>query len=200
MDDKNKPSCAELREKILCVALAKKCDKIQERMHREFSSVLLKWEKVLFDYVSVSMKLSSLTKLTEEQRKINDARKVLRDSAEVIEHTASQFEEMWELMEHAMSVSTVNNGWLENAATYDRHLADIRMALEPMLIFSADRETIETVRKMVNQVSDIQTKTSALTVRVQEASTEQMRQSSAQMDAYLNKKLAEYEAKAEKDE
>lgn len=198
MDDKDTAMCAELREKILCVALAKKCDKIQERIHQEFSIILSKWEKVLFEYVSVSIKLSSLTKLSEQQRKICDARTMLRESAAVIQQTSNQFDEMWQLVEQAMTVSTVNNGWMANAATYDRHLVDIKMALEPMLIFSEDRETMETVRKMVNQVTDIRTKMNALTERVQEASIDQLRLSSSRMDVYLDKKLTENDSSAEK--
>lgn len=192
MDDKTKPSgSGELREKIMCVALAKKCDRIEDRIHKEFTHALFRWEKVLYDYVNVAIKLSALTKLTEEQRKIGDARNVLRESVDIIKHTAAQFEEMWTLMGKAMNVSKVNNGWLENTTIYDRHLADIRMALEPMLIFSADREIMETVRRMVNQVSDIQIKLNALTSRVQEATGEQMRQSSSQLDEFVSKKLGE---------
>lgn len=175
-------SSAELRQAIMVVAMNKKCEKIQQKIHQEFTKTLNEWEKVLFDYVNVTLKLSSLTDLAEQQKRIGGIRSLLKDSTDIIKSVSNQFDKIWDMIETALPISTIDNTWIESIMSYDKHLIDIKKSLEPVMIFSPDRDTIEIVRTMVSQVTDIQAKLNVLSLKIREQSAEKIYTSSARLE------------------
>lgn len=189
--DEDKRTNEELRQSILFIALNKKCNRIQEKIHQEFIGTLQKWEMVLFEYIRAATKLASLSELTAQQNGIDEVRNSLKDCTGAIQEATNQFDDMWQVLEKALTVATINDGWIEHVSAYEQHLSNIRNALEPMAMFAPDRLTTDTVSKMVHQIVDVQTKLNALSARIEEAGTERMRHSSARMNAYLDRKLRE---------
>lgn len=187
-------SCAKLRTALLKIALEKKCEKIQKDIHIEFTNLLAKWEKVLLEYITVATQLSKLSIVAKKHSRIGEIREMLKTCADVVQRTSIQFDEMWKLMERALVETTMNARWIDQIRTYNSHLIDIKKALEPIMIFTPDRQTMDTVRKMVDQVQEINIKLDALTSRVDFACIHKIRESSEQMTEYLSVKLQEIEA------
>lgn len=180
----DKMSSAELRHALMAVAMNKKREKIQQKIHEEFTKSLNEWEKVLFDYVNVTLKLSSLTELSEQQKRIGGVRSLLKDSTDIIKSVSDQFNKIWEMIEIALPISTIDDTWIESIMSYDKHLVDIKKSLEPVMIFSPDRDTIETVRTLVSQVTDIQAKLNVLSLKIREQSTEKICTSSTRLEIH----------------
>lgn len=187
----DKMSSAELRQALMVVAMNKKSEKIQQKIHEEFTKSLNEWEKVLFDYVNVTLKLSTLIELSEQQKRIGSVRSLLKDSTDIIKSVSDQFNKIWEMIEIALPISTIDDTWIESIMSYDKHLVDIKKSLEPVMIFSPDRDTIETVRTMVSQVTDIQAKLNVLSLKIREQSTEKIRTSSTKLENHREEEIIE---------
>lgn len=191
-------SCAKLRSAILKLALEKKCEKIQKDVHIEFTKLLAKWEKVLLEYITVATQLSKLLMSAKKHSRLAEIREMLKTCDDVVQKTSRQFDEMWKLMEKALIETTMNARWIDQIKTYNSHLIDIKKALEPIMIFTPDRQIMDTVRKMAEQVEEINIKLNALTSRVDFACIHKIRESSEQMAQYLSVKLQEIEAANER--
>lgn len=165
-------SAKQLRQAFLTVVFNKRSDKLQQKIQNQITTTLKEWEVVMYDYVNIITKLNQLTEIAEQQNRLNNVRKTLNECKELVTLGTDQFEKIWKLIEMALPISVINNSWMESIVKYADHLAQIKEALAPLLMYSSNRSIIEIVQKMLAQISDIQTKINFLTDKVNEKMVE----------------------------
>lgn len=172
----------EMRNALIALAMDKKNDKVQTKLSNQINTTLKNWEKILFDYVHVLTQLNLLTKLADQQYAISNIRKALRECSELVKKNSEQFEHIGELVETLLPMSTINQNWMDSIIKHDKHLGEMKDKLKSLLIFSSNREIIEIVQKLLQQINDVQAKINVLSTKVHETVDNRILAGSNQFD------------------
>lgn len=150
--------CKVLRQALLAVALNKKCDKIEQKIHTKINKIIAEFELVLLDYMNVVNKLKLAIELAERHQNNLKLQKLLRESADIIKNFSAQFSMVYEIFETILPVSSINPEWMNNIDRQEKRLIKIKDTLTQIQMFPCNREVIEIVQRMVMQITDIQEK------------------------------------------
>lgn len=175
-------SSENLRKALIAVAMNKRSDKVQQKIHQQVSLTLKEWETILYGYVNITAQLNTLTKLAEQQDQISCVRKTLRECTDLAKAGTETFESIWRLVQLSLPISTMDHSWMASILKHEKLLVEIKESLSSLLLFSSDREVIEVVQKMMLQITDVQSKINLLSTKVGETVGEIFSIRSAQFD------------------
>lgn len=147
-----------LRQALLVVALNKKCDKIQQKIHTKINKTSADFETALLDYMNVVNKLKITIELAERHQNNLKLQKLLRESADLVKNFSAQFAMAYEMFDSILPVSSINPDWMNNIDKQEKRLIKIKDTLTQIQMFPCNREVIEIVQRMVMQITDIQEK------------------------------------------
>lgn len=159
---------ADLRNALMSLAIRKKVDKIQKKLTSQVNAALTGWEKVLHEYINMVTQLNTLLRLAEQQKVISDIRRTLKDCSEMVKNGHEQFKQVGQLIETLVPISTMNKNWLDSIIKHNENLAEVKEQLAPLMMVSTNRDVIEMVQKMLQQINDIQSKMNVLSTKVVE--------------------------------
>lgn len=158
----------DLRNALMSLAIRKKVDKIQKKLSSQVNAALTGWEKVLHEYVNMVTQLNTLLRLAEQQKVISDIRRTLKDCSEMVKNGHEQFKQVGQLIETLVPISTMNKNWLDSIIKHNENLAEVKEQLAPLMMVSTNRDVIEMVQKMLQQINDVQSKMNVLSTKVVE--------------------------------
>lgn len=181
-------SSESLRKALIAVAINKRSEKVQQKIHQQVSLTLKEWESILYGYVNITSQLNTLTKLAEQQDHITCVRKTLRECTDLAKAGTETFESIWRLVQLSLPISTMDHSWMASILKHEKLLVEIKESLSSLLLFSSDREVIEVVQKMMLQITEVQSKINLLSTKVGETVGEIFSLRSAQFD-HLDKAL-----------
>lgn len=158
----------QLRNALMALAMQKKCDKIVQTLTQQINTTLENWEKNLYAYFNLLTQLSTLTQVCEQQNTIVNIRRALRACKEIIKDGSEQFGQVNELIEKLIPISTINRDWMNSIIKHNDHLAIMKEKIQPILMTNSDRDIVDTVRKLIEQINDVQGKIQVLSTKMQE--------------------------------
>lgn len=151
-----------MRSVLMAMAMSKKSDRIYQKLQQNFYIAFKDWDKALHEYVQVTFELKKLIEIAEQQDKIVSLRRQLKQYSEMIKSTGQQFNLMINIFNAMLPVSSIGSEWLEAVIKHDQLLSEIRETLASVLVFSNNREVIESIQVMTLQINDIQTRLTVL--------------------------------------
>lgn len=162
----------QLRRALMNVALNKKSDKINQKLHNQIDVAIKEWERIIFDYINVTKEMSALTKTAEQHRKLTNLRLQLKQYSDLIKLSTEHFDSLWNMIDVMLPVAAVQPEWMETIMKQEQKLSQMKEALVPLLLFSCNREVIEIVQKMMLHINEIQTKLNFLVGRLRDGMEE----------------------------
>lgn len=157
------------------LALNKKSDKINQKLHNQIDIAVKEWERIIFDYINVTKELSALTKTAEQQKKLTNLRLQLKQYSDLIKLSTEHFDSLWKMIDIMLPVAAVTPEWMDNIMKQEKKLSQMKEALVPLLVFSCSREVIEIVQKMMMHINEIQTKMNFLVGRLRDGMEETLK-------------------------
>lgn len=158
----------QLRRALMTVALNKKSEKINQKLQHQIDVAVKEWERIIFDYINVTKEVCALTKTAEQQHKLTNLRAQLKQYADLIKLSTQHFDSLWKMIDVMLPVAAVAPEWMDNIIKQEQKLSQMKETLVPLLVFSSNREVIETVQKMMLHINEIQTKISILAGRLRD--------------------------------
>lgn len=161
-----------LRRALMNVALNKKSDKINQKLHNQIDIAVKEWGRIIFDYINVTKEMSALTETAEQQKKLTNLRLQLKQYSDLIKLSTDHFDSLWKMIDIMLPVAAVTPEWMDNILKQEQKLSQMKEALVPLLLFSCNREVIEIVQKMMLHINEIQAKMNFLAGRLRDGMEE----------------------------
>lgn len=172
----------KLRQALFALAVNKKCEQVQQRMYQKLNAAMKEWNDALYGYLNVIAKLNTLIQLAEQQEHISLVRASLKNCSEMAKTGNESFDRIWRLVEMSLPITTMDQNYIKGIINNEQKLVEIKEKLQGLLLFSSDRESIETVQQMMVQINEVQSKINILSNKVRETVDDVIRIQSRQFD------------------